>query len=108
MLWTFFISLIIVLLSPFLIPVKVTSFSELKVLKFGFPFPFIEQTSNIIPAREDFPLRLTMQNPLEHVTQILLGNFALSVINVMVFYLACWYVIKMIVMKRKRATKLDN
>lgn len=110
MLCTFFISLILVLLSPFLFPVKVTSFSELKALRFGFPFPFIEQASNIIPAREDFPLRLTMQNPLKHVTQISLGNFALSVLNVMVFYLACWYFIKIVVMRKKRLirSKMDN
>jgi len=107
---TFFISLIIVLLSPFLFPVEVTSFSELKALRFGFPFPFIEQASYIIPAREDFPLKLTMQNPLHHVTQISLGNFALSVLNVMLFYLACWYFIKILVMKRKKAvrSKVNN
>lgn len=110
MFYTFIISLILVLLSPFLFPVEVNNFSQLKALRFGFPFPFIEQASNIIPAREDFPLRFTMLNPLKNVTQILLGNLALSVLNVMVFYLACWYLIKTIVMKKKKVvrSKMDN
>ncbi|MBS4172951.1 hypothetical protein [Bacillus sp. FJAT-49736] len=102
LLYTFIVSFVLVLLSPFLFPVKVTSFSELKALRFGFPYPFIEQTSNIVPAREDFPITLTMLNPLKNVTQILLGNLALSVFNVMVLYLACWYLIKRIVMRKKR------
>ncbi|KQL54029.1 hypothetical protein AN964_11325 [Heyndrickxia shackletonii] len=110
MLYTFTISLVLVLLSPFLLPVEVTNFSQLKALRFGFPFPFIEQVSNIIPDREEFPIRLTMQNPLTNVTQILLGNLVLSVLNVMVFYLACWYFIKIMMFKRKKSirSKMDS
>jgi hypothetical protein len=105
MLFTFIISFIFVLLSPLFVSIKVHNFSQLKALRFGFPLPFIQQTGSLTPDKGDFPLSLTILNPMENVTQILIGNFTLSVLYVMFFYLTCWFLIKMVLLKRRKIVR---
>lgn len=56
-------------------------------VRFGAPFPFIEQTSWLTPFEEDFPLNLTVLSPWENPTRILPGNMVLSVISISVMLL---------------------
>lgn len=74
------ISLIIVGITPLIIPVTVTEPSQLSNLRFGAPLPFIQQESTLQPPDEWFPYKLVLLSPWENPTQILWGNFLASVV----------------------------
>lgn len=79
------INLIIVLVSPMIIPSIANNQLEINYIKFGFPYPFIEQRSTLTPHKEMFPFWLTQQNPWENPTRSIYVNFFLSYAVVAVF-----------------------
>jgi len=99
------ISFILVWLTPFFIPTTVSSQSQLYEVRFGAPFPFIEQTSWLTPFEEDFPLNLTVLSPWENPTRILPGNMVLSVISISVMLLTVTQIICTIYAKVKAKDK---
>ncbi|MDK2836744.1 MAG: hypothetical protein PWP21_1521 [Thermosediminibacterales bacterium] len=77
---TIIISLIIVGITPLIIPMTVTEPSQLNNLRFGAPLSFIQQDSSWLqPPEEWFPRKLIILSPWENPTRILWGNFAASV-----------------------------
>jgi hypothetical protein len=76
---TIIISLIIVGITPLIIPVTVTEPSQLNNLRFGALLSFIQQDSWLHPPEEWFPHKLIILSPWENPTRILWGNFVASV-----------------------------
>lgn len=76
---TIIISLIIVGITPLIIPVTVTEPSQLNNLRLGAPLSFIQQDSWLDPPEEWFPHKLIILSPWENPTRILWGNFVASV-----------------------------
>lgn len=97
---TLFISCVIVLLSPVIIPVTVTDYSQLYKLRLGFPFPIIEQHTPLTPMEKDFPFTLKMLDPRHAPTDFLFLNFVISVITVAIPIFLFIYLVKFLT-KRK-------
>ncbi|MGI6605037.1 MAG: hypothetical protein ACOX2S_08425 [bacterium] len=79
---TIIISMALVGLTPFIIPVIVTEPSQLNNLRYGAPLSFVQQNSWLQPPEEWFPHKLFILNPWENPTRILWGNFVASVVIV--------------------------
>lgn len=63
-LWS--ISSIFVLLTPFIIPIKVIEKSQFEMLTFGFPLGFVQQYTNHEIVSREFPFMTTLINPWGH------------------------------------------
>jgi len=82
------LSLILVGLTPFVIPTTIEHLDELHKVQFGAPLHFIEQIPTLSPSEKDLPLRLIVLSPWQHPTQILWGNLLISIIFVNIVMLA--------------------
>lgn len=60
------ISIIFVLISPFIIPVKVANLEQFEVITFGFPIGFIHQYSQLSLLDRNFPFSITLINHYKH------------------------------------------
>ncbi|MBX5476296.1 MAG: hypothetical protein IRZ18_04135 [Clostridia bacterium] len=83
-----FVSVVAVLATPFFVPATITDASQLGHLRFGAPWPFVEQASSLTPPDSAYPMKTTLLSPLENPTRFLLFPFALDVSGVWVGLLA--------------------
>lgn len=76
------VSIIVVGITPLIMPVTVTEPGQLSNLRFGAPLTFIQQEGNLQPPDDWFPNRQIILSPWENPTRILWGNFIASVLIV--------------------------
>lgn len=79
------IGTMLTIITPFLSSYKVTDLKQFSELRFGFPFRFISQKSELTPFEENLPLRLHFLSPWENSTEIIIENFIFSLIIIVTF-----------------------
>jgi hypothetical protein len=76
--------MLLVVITPLIIPVTATEPNQLNNLQFGAPLPFIQQEILLEPPEKWFPNRMTIMNPWEHPTKIIWANFITSTVIISV------------------------
>lgn len=63
-----------------IMPCDIDHSEDLKKLRFGLPFPFLEQTSTLTPPEDWYPTFVGIENPLKTPTRFRLWAFLIDVI----------------------------
>ena len=92
------VSFIFVGVSPVLIPVMVQTTEALRSVHFGFPIAFVRQ--QLVTSRTP-PLRVAAGSPLDNPTEILWGNFLLSVVLCTVVLFLILEAVRLMGMRKK-------
>jgi hypothetical protein len=92
------ISSVFVLLTPFIVPIRVSEKSQFEMINFGFPFAFVEQHTNNVVMSRDFPFFTTLANPWGHSIMsnlnIRIDLFIFSVLSVYFILYMIVYLVK--------------
>jgi hypothetical protein len=93
------ISFVFVLLTPFIVPIRVGEKSQFEMLNFGFPFAFVEQHTNSVVMNRDFPFFATLANPWGHS---IMGNLNIRIDLFIFSVVSVYFILYMLVYLGKK------
>ena len=93
---------VIVTVSPIFDFVIVNGYEQVNHHRLGFPLPIIEQHTTLTPLDESFPFRLGLLDPREHPTDLLIGNYLVSIISIAVILIAILWALNWLIRTNKK------
>jgi hypothetical protein len=87
----------LVTLTPFLIPIPISTPEQIRDLRFGFPAFFVEQHVMASGANQVFPFYITLANGFGHSLRTNTAINPLSyIVDVFICYLICRFILQML------------